>query len=326
MALMGSHSADLSSISVAPREHRADALALVFRSMEEPGRSGLVRALLSEADRGRLSLDGLLEARAGNRLKGAVWAQLQAGGTVALWPPEVWPDQPDTLLAELLAAAVDLSLTWPVRLIQALLETDSGPQADKFRRVGFTHLTDLLYLVSEKKAFPSSPPTKESPSARTHDELKFDSYEPSDHERLAQLVQRTYEHTQDCPSLNGIRDVDDVLGGYRSIGEFDPQRWLIARHHGRDVGCVLLADHPTAGQWELVYMGVTPEARGRGWGLEMTRHAQWLARQAGRQRIVLAVDVANEPAIAIYAAAGFVSFDRRSVFLRLLAEAEAQEE
>ncbi len=307
---------DNSTICIAPPEHRAEALGLVFRGLEERSRAALVKALLSEAQRGRLSLDGLLESRRGNRLRGAVWAQLQPGGTVSIWPPEVWPDQPAVLLDELLAASVDLSVTWPVRLMQALLETDTGDQADRFRAAGFTHLTDLLYLVSDAKVFPESSPA---------DELKFDIYEPSDHERLAQLVKRTYERTKDCASLNGIRDVDDVLSGYWAIGEFAPERWLIAKHRGRDVGCVLLADHPLADQWELLYMGVTPEARGRGWGLDLTRHAQWLARQAERRRIVLAVDAANDPAIAVYAAAGFASFDRRSVFLRVLEQPQAAE-
>jgi ribosomal protein S18 acetylase RimI-like enzyme len=63
-------------------------------------------------------------------------------------------------------------------------------------------------------------------------------------------------------------------------------------------------------------MGVVPEARGQGLGISIVRHAQYLARAAGRERLVLAVDAANEPAIAVYAAAGFVCWDRRSVFLR----------
>ena len=42
-----------------------------------------------------------------------------------------------------------------------------------------------------------------------------------------------------------------------------------------------------------MYMGLTPESRGRGWGLAVTRHAQWLAGQSGRERMVLAADAAN---------------------------------
>ena len=35
---------------------------------------------------------------------------------------------------------------------------------------------------------------------------------------------------------------------------------------GRDVGVLLLADHPRARHWELMYMGLVPEARGTGLG------------------------------------------------------------
>ena len=93
----------------------------------------------------------------------------------------------------------------------------------------------------------------------------------------------SYEGTLDCPALNGVRDLPDVLASYRACGEFDPaERWFIACRGERDVGCLLLADHPDADQWEIVYVGLVPEERGRGSGLALTRHAQWLARQAGR--------------------------------------------
>jgi ribosomal protein S18 acetylase RimI-like enzyme len=50
------------------------------------------------------------------------------------------------------------------------------------------------------------------------------------------------------------------------------------------------------------------------------RHAQWLARQSGVPRLVLAVDVANTPALRLYAELGFIVFDRRTVCLKVLPE------
>jgi hypothetical protein len=81
---------------------------------------------------------------------------------------------------------------------------------------------------------------------------------------------------------------------------------------------LLLADHPDDDQWELVYMGIIPAARGRGWGLQITRHAQWLTGCAARRRLILAVDAANQPAVAMYAAAGFQTWNRRSAFVKSL--------
>ena len=66
----------------------------------------------------------------------------------------------------------------------------------------------------------------------------------------------------------------------KASGEFRPELWQIARHEDDDVGCLLVNLHPDVKHAEIVYLAVVPEVRGRGWGLELTRHAQWLARQA----------------------------------------------
>ena len=140
------------------------------------------------------------------------------------------------------------------------------------------------------------------------------------HARFAQLVDATYQDTLDCPAVNGVRSVEDVLQGYQATGHFDPQRWFIVRHQGEDVGCLILTDYPELATWELIYVGLVPAARGRGWGLSVVRHALWLCGQASRNRLILAVDAANEPALRIYAAAGFQSWDQKSVYVLILDE------
>jgi len=67
-----------------------------------------------------------------------------------------------------------------------------------------------------------------------------------------------------------------------------------------------------------VYMGVLPEWRGRGWGIEVAQWAQWRARILGRERLVLAVDAENGPALAAYVAAGFGAWDDRSAYICVL--------
>ena len=136
--------------------------------------------------------------------------------------------------------------------------------------------------------------------------------------RLISLMDRTYKDTADCPALNGIRETSDVVDGYRAVGRFSPDLWLLVRHADQDIGCLLLTDHPDDHALELVYMGIVPESRGRGFGIEIVRYAQWVTRTHGRQRLLLAVDAANAPAIEIYAAAGFISWDRRSVMVNVL--------
>jgi ribosomal protein S18 acetylase RimI-like enzyme len=212
----------------------------------------------------------------------------------------------------LLQAAVAQAWRRDATLVQTLLETDASDHATRLQKAGFRHIADLLYLVSPRDSFPEIRPTLP---------LALRPYDEQQRSALAELIEQTYEGTRDCPQLNGVRSPEDVVAGYQAIGQFSPQRWLIASQEGRDVGCLLLADHPSYDQWELVYLGLVPQARGQGIGFALTRYAQWLAQQAGRERLVLAVDADNAPALRLYAQAGFQTWDRRSVLVKKGSEA-----
>ena len=56
------------------------------------------------------------------------------------------------------------------------------------------------------------------------------------------------------------------------------------------------------------------------------RHAQQLAHAAGVERIVLAVDAENIPAIKMYNETGFMAWDRRTVFVRFATEESQSQE
>ena len=127
-------------------------------------------------------------------------------------------------------------------------------------------------MVSLASGFPDTEPATR---------LELESYAESQAPRLAALVEQTYEATRDCPAMNGMRQMADVLAGYRAAGTFDPGRWFFLHCGGRDVGCLLLTDHPEHKQWELVYVGLVTGVRGQGLGIEAVRRAQFLAGQAG---------------------------------------------
>ena len=290
---------------------------MVLSKLPEPLRSRHLSDSLESFRRGEVSAAGLLEARGTGResdLLGAIWLQLQPGRVGNLWPPQIamQPDiyvSPARIAERLIDAAVKLSIAGGCRLIQALLESDAGETADQLRRAGFEPVAVLLYLVSSVEAFPTTPPAEQ---------LQFEpiSTAAAGEERLAAILEQTYIGSLDCPALNGLRPVAETLAGYRAVGRFEPSRWLLVRHAGQDVGCLLLSEHPER-VWELIYMGLAPEFRGRAWGLEITRHAQWLARQAGAARLVVAVDATNAPAIRRYAAAGLATWDRRTAWMRM---------
>ena len=122
------------------------------------------------------------------------------------------------------------------------------------KSAGFEYLADLLYLSWETAAFAGQ--RTEMP------QLQFEAYDESQRARLMKLVERTYEATQDCAAMNGKRPMEEVIDGYQGTGAFRPANWLFVRAEGEDVGVLLLADHPAARHWELMYMGLVPESAG----------------------------------------------------------------
>jgi ribosomal protein S18 acetylase RimI-like enzyme len=289
-------------------EGRAEALRLVFSRLAEGDRQRQLEMFLDLAPAVEDSLSGLLGAYRRGRLVGAVFSQVQPGRTAVLWPPQLVVGEAAATAAILLETACQRLAQQEVCMVQALLRTDASPDVATLLAGGFDRLAKLFYLVSPEVEFPSGPPSGS---------LVFEHYSPDNHLRLARVVEATYGQTLDCPRLNGVRQIEDVLAGYRATGVFDLGRWLIVRHEDRDVGCLLLADHPKDGNYELVYMGLAASVRGRGWGRDIARQAQWRTRQAGRARLVLAVDTANQPALKIYTAVGFRAWDRRSAYVRI---------
>ena len=304
------------------------ALRLVLRRFPEAECRQQIEMLLAGEAAGAPAWEGLLAAYRGERQVGAVFSQIQPGKTAAVWSPQLVADEPADTAGQLLDAVTRRLAERNVRVAQALLATDAQPEAETLRKGGFQHPADLLYLVCQAKDFPddgksetASAPESQSPQiSQLCSELRAEPYCEAAHARFARVVEATYAGTLDCPSLNGVRDVEDVLTGYRATGVFDPSRWLLIRWQpaGEDVGCLILTDHPAHDTWELIYMGVLPQWRGHGWGIDIARWAQRLCRRAGRQRLVLAVDAANAPALRMYAAAGFQAWDRRSVFLKIM--------
>lgn len=268
---------------------------------------GRISRILAGERAGRLDLDGLFLARRGERLVGAAWGQVIPGRTAFCWPPCLTQDEPE-MTASLLQSAVDQYLdSRRVSVVQAVLAQRAITDAARLVRAGYHHLADLDYLLCGADQFPEKEPACD---------FRMEIAPQDDLERIAQLVARTYLGTLDCPGLDDLRPITDILTGYRETGTFRPDWWWLARSDDQDVGCLFMADHPEHDFCELMYMGLVPEARGRGWGVQMTRSAQWSLHRVDRQRMLLAVDDENWPAMDVYAKTGFHEWDRRYVYVR----------
>jgi mycothiol synthase len=301
----GSTSLHVARVPLTPDSH---ALHLALRAWPDHDRDAFLRAV-TETQHATTSPLVLIEARRGAILAGAVIGQAMPGRAAMVWPPQLVEPQPlvtsSMLLDELCRELVDRDTV----IAQSLLQSEALLDAEHLQAGGFSLLADLLYLYAPADVLPEKRPDtgfELAPATR------------GEERRLIDAIDSTYVGTHDCPSLDGSRDTADVLEGYRTIGVYRPELWMIVRKGGQDVGCLLLADHPEQRQVELVYMGLIPAIRGHGMGLQLVRMAQWLTRDAGRDRLVLAVDAANRPALQVYEAAQFHVFDRRSVYWKQL--------
>jgi len=245
----------------------------------------------------------------GNQLVGVEMAHLQTGRTAVLWPPRLIPQEGIEVGLSLVEGVCQELASRQVQLVYCFLETETGVESRLMQVAGFARLAQLLYLVCMTEDFPSHRPLSS---------LSFEPYTPENHSRLVRTVEATYVESLDCPLLNQKRAIEDVLAGYQATGVHRPELWQIVRADQEDVGCLLLTDHPELESLELIYMGLIPSARGRGWGMDLARQAQWLTRQADRNQLLLGVDADNWPAIRTYASVGFRQWASRMVYGKFL--------
>ena len=87
------------------------------------------------------------------------------------------------------------------------------------------------------------------------------------------VLQATYAGSLDMPELEGARALDDILESHRAAGRFVAERWQLGRVIGEPeaAAVLLLAEVPGRNVWEVIYLGLTPAARGRGLGRAVRR-------------------------------------------------------
>lgn len=271
-----------------------------------------MQALDSLDPRDESAWEGLLVASTENdALVGVAWLQVVAGNSAVVWLADPAADHAEYLFR----AAAELVDRRGISLAQYLGAEGIQQLEPSLARGGFTRLATLAYLFA---VLPSQP-TDGAEMSHAAAPLWFSAHADEDLDRLAAVLEATYVESRDCPALGGVRDMSDVLAGYRAQGRFMPEHWYIVREGRRDAGALLLADHPGSGNWELIYMGVVPAARGKKYGAQILRHAIHAAACGGAERLVLAVDADNSPALAVYSDAGFREWDRRTVYTRLAA-------
>ncbi len=258
--------------------------------------------------RGELDPRGIFVLRDCTELHGAIVCLQVPGRSALVWPPGVVDPHRTDWEDALLRHATSWLRQGGVQLAQTLLEPNEQFLAASLLRNEFTEVTRLFYLRHDLNL-----PVH---SLHLPARLAFHPYTDND-EAFRSTLARTYEGTLDCPEINGVRTIDDVVAGHRAQGAFSPERWWLACEGTSPVGVLLMTEMPDSGDWELAYMGIVPEARGRGMGREILLHALCAARAADVPAVTLSVDARNEPARKLYGSMGFEAYDGRLVYLAI---------
>jgi mycothiol synthase len=199
-----------------------------------------------------------------------------------------------------------------IRLMQAMLTPEAKDEAAVFRQADFELVASLIFMENDlARAWP-----KDALSPQ----VEWVSYSQDKHLLFANTIEGSYIESLDCGSLNGLRNMDDILASHRAVGRFDPQLWQIATVNGQAIGAILLACLPDRWSFEVVYMGLLKSWRGRGYGSVLLKHALEISRERAGTALALTVDVRNAPAIKLYERFNFQENFRRDAWIKILPE------
>lgn len=207
-----------------------------------------------------------------------------------------------------------------VQLAQVLLDPRDELERQAYLLGEFTQLAELSYL---ERPIPSVRDVKPvSWPAGVTVESCGDPHDPD----WGHVLDRSYEQTLDCPALLGLRQTRDIIEGHKSIGTFDPGLWTLLRMDGKPSGVLLLNPVPANRSVELVYLGIVPEARGKGLAALLLHYGFGLLAGRPQRTLTLAVDDNNAPAMRLYHKHGFRRSLRRVALVRSLTQSREREE
>jgi len=302
------------------RDELHGAVRLILSQPGRPADESQVAEFIRFAEPRRMDVSLLLVAERRGRLLWALLPMLSPGRTALLLAAAVSTRADERLAAgELIEAmCVQLSIR-DVLLTQALVDPDDVAARELFTEHRFAVMAELLYLSGEPRRRLNTPVLPPG--------MAWLGYGEKTHELFKAAIASTYEQSLDCPGLNGLRDIEDVIAGHQSSGEFDPRLWRLLVEVGaepssppRPLGVLLLSPIPHASAVELVYLGLVPEARGRKLSDVLLGQSLMAVAELGMSRLTLAVDSRNVPALKLYYRHGLSRVGAKVALMRDLRE------
>ena len=293
-----------------PPERRPEAIRMLLSATGEVD-SGRVRQFLRFAEQNKIVLDELWSRQdPEGRIRQTVLAVTNPGRTAMIFAtPPAHRDETASIGA-LISHVSEAVLKQGTAVAQVLLDPSEVLLRQAFLCGGFEDLARLSYL--ERRI----PGRRQRPSYAFPEQVTLASAAECDEAELLRALEASYIDTLDCPGLRGLRKTEDILRGHRTTGEYDPGLWWVMRQEGQPAGILLLNPAAAHRGIELVYLGLAPEARGRGLGRMLLRFGLAQLVRRDERMINLAVDERNEPAMRLYRGEGFRLGLRRRALIR----------
>lgn len=210
-------------------------------------------------------------------------------------------------MGQLAAAACGGQDPGQIRIIQALLDPHQQLEAQALVAGGFTDMACLRYL---QHAIPRT-----GSAVRFDDAIELLTWRHEHRSLFARAIEVSYEGTQDCPGLLGMRHIDDIIASHMAAGQFLPELWFVLIHDDQPVAVMLMNLVPQRHAIELVYLGVSPAWRRRGIARQLVGFGLTQCQRYNVSAMILAVDESNTPATHLYATMGFLANARKSAMI-----------
>jgi len=293
-------------IGTASPNHYGAALWMATGGRSRHAHRGRVTALLAAEKQGKVSFDGLFTATRGSRVVSSIWCLSQPGKIGTVWGPGILSDEPDTTAEHLVEHAIAHGKQRGCHLLQSLIGQENRAAGNLLIRSGFRSITLLSHLEALTEEVHVEPP---------RNELRFLRCEDFRSEDFRSLVAQTYEESLDCPEVDGMREIEDVLDGYYATSGRSTYNWYTLQNGDEAIGVIITAHHAEPQQLELIYFGLLPRFRRLGLGSEIIRFVLQLAQFLGCRSTITGVDQRNAPATTLYRRFGFVQSNVKELFL-----------
>jgi ribosomal protein S18 acetylase RimI-like enzyme len=306
----GSGSAVISARPVRTSEV-VPALRLILSSDGQLADESQARELMKYTAQRGINLGDIWISETGGRVVWAALPVISPGRTVLFFGTSAVLVGADPTPMELgLEAICQHYAQLKLQMVQVLLDPADEATIAIYGGHKFARIAELIYLQRNVRRTPPPMPLPE--------EFQQLNYSEKTHSAFAAAVLASYQQSLDCPALNGLRDIEDILAGHKGAGLFDPQDWFLILRNGAPIAVLMLSQTHQADGMELVYLGIAPKARGSGIGNYLMQLALARVYERKLHKLTLAVDSRNEPALKLYHRHGLQQIAMKTAMMRML--------